>query len=88
MKSQKIDRTGVLVIMSHLIITLALIVGYIVFTVLDKPVGTIETALFMVLAYWFGAMGNNIIRPNAQTQIHNAQEVKVGSEQNTPPPGA
>lgn len=83
---KKIDKMGVLVVVSHLIITLALIVGYIVITVLDKPVGTIETALFMVLAYWFGAMGNNIIRPNAQTQIHNAQEVKVGAEQQQPPP--
>lgn len=83
----KIDKMGVYVLMAHLLITLSLIVGYIVFTILDKPVGTIETALFMVLAYWFGAMGTNAIRPNAQTQIHNAQEVKVNPEQQPPNPG-
>lgn len=86
MQKQKIDRMGVYVLMAHLVITVALIVAYVIFTILDKPVGTVETALFMVLAYWFGAMGSNAIRPNSQTQINQANEVKVNPPANEQQP--
>lgn len=83
----KVDRMGVLILMTHLIITLTIIIGYIVALIMGKPVANLETAMFMILAYWFGAMGTNAIRPNANTQINQANEVKVNppAEQQNPP---
>lgn len=78
----KVDKMGVLVLMSHLLITLAVIVVYVTFAILGKDVGTIEMILMAIVGYWFGAIGNNAIRPNSQTQINQANEVKV----NTPEP--
>lgn len=74
---QKVDRMGVLVLMSHLLITLAMIALYAVFAWLGKPVTTIENMLLVIVGYWFGAMGTNAIRPNTGTQINQANEVKV-----------
>lgn len=68
---------GVLVLMSHLIVTLAFIVVYVTFAYLGKPVTTIENMLLVIVGYWFGAMGVTSVRPNTQTNVHNAQEVKV-----------
>lgn len=73
----KIDRMGVLVLMAHLIITLAILALYGIFTWLGKDLGTIETILLMIVGYWFGAMGTSAIRPNAGTQINQANEVKI-----------
>lgn len=77
MQKNKVDRMGVLVLMSHLLITLAMIVLYAVFAWLGKPVTTIENMLLVIVGYWFGAMGTQAIRPNGGTQINQANEVKV-----------
>jgi hypothetical protein len=74
---KKIDGMGLIVIAAHLSITLVVVIGYIICLVKGIPAPQLETMVFMILAYWFGAMGSNLIRPNAQTQIHNAQEVRV-----------
>lgn len=73
----KIDRMGVLVLMAHLIITLAIIglYGYSLHS--GKPVTSIENILLVIIGYWFGSMGTNALRPNNQTNVHNAREVKV-----------
>lgn len=73
----KVDRMGVLILMSHLIITLALITLYGIFAYLGKEVSTIEMILLVVVGYWFGSIGSNTIRPNAQTQINQPQKVEI-----------
>jgi hypothetical protein len=79
---KKIDRMGVLLLMSHLLITLAMISLYGIFAYLGKPVTTIENMLLVIVGYWFGAMGTSAIRPNNQTTIEQAQEVKVNEPHN------
>jgi uncharacterized membrane protein YfcA len=56
-----IDKMGVAVLMSHLIITLAVlgIYGYTLFT--GHGDETLKTALMLILGYWFGAMGASAI---------------------------
>lgn len=73
----KVDKMGVLVLLSHLIVTLAIIAVYVVFAYLGKPLTTIENMLLVIVGYWFGAMGTNAIRPNNQTQIQQANQVSV-----------
>lgn len=75
--SKKLDRMGVLVLVSHLVITLAILAIYAVFTIMGKNVGTIEMILMVIIGYWFGAIGNNQIRPNGLTQIQKADNVQV-----------
>jgi hypothetical protein len=74
---KKIDRMGVLMLMTHLVITLAVILVYGYTLYMGKPDETMKTVLTLAMGYWFGSMGMNAIRPNAQTQIHQANEVKV-----------
>lgn len=73
----KIDRMGVYVLMSHLIITLVIlgIYGYTLYT--GHGDETLKTILTVIVGYWFGSMGVNAIRPNASTQINQANEVKI-----------
>lgn len=75
---KKVDRMGVFVLMSHLVITLAVIGLYGVFAYLGKPVTTIENMLLVIVGYWFGAIGATQVRPTPPTtQINQASEVKV-----------
>lgn len=73
----KVDRMGVMVLLSHLIITLVIlgIYGYTLHT--GHGDETLKTILTVIIGYWFGSMGVNAIRPNTGTQIHQANEVKV-----------
>lgn len=73
----KLDRMGVFVLVSHLIITIAILGVYTAFSFMDKDVTNIEMILTVIVGYWFGAMGTNAIRPSNQTQIQTANEVKV-----------
>ena len=74
---KNVDKMGVLVLVSHLIITLAILALYAVFAYLGKPLTTIENMLLVIVGYWFGAIGTSAIRPSNQTQIQQANEVKV-----------
>lgn len=74
---KKIDRMGVLVLMSHLIITIAILGLYGLFVYMGKDVSTVEMILMVIIGYWFGAIGKDSIRPNAQTQINQPNEVKI-----------
>ena len=57
----KIDRMGLVVIAAHLIITLVVVIGYIICIIKRIPAPQLETMAFMIMAYWFGAMGANKI---------------------------
>lgn len=74
---KKLDRMGVLVLLSHLIITLAMLTLYGVFAYMGKPLTTIENMLLVIVGYWFGAMGTNAIRPNTQTTVEKTEVVEV-----------
>lgn len=56
-----IDKMGVYVLLSHLIITLTIIAvyGYTLYT--GKGDVTLQTILTVIIGYWFGAMGKNSI---------------------------
>lgn len=73
----KVDRMGVMVLLSHLIITLVIlgIYGFTLYT--GNGDETLKTILTVIIGYWFGSMGVNAIRPNTSTQINQANEVKV-----------
>lgn len=73
----KIDRMGVLVLMAHLIITLAILALYGYSLHNGKPVTSIENILLVIMGYWFGSMGSNALRPNGTTQVNKANEVNV-----------
>jgi uncharacterized membrane protein YfcA len=57
----KIDKMGVAVLMSHLIITLAVLAIYAVSSYNGKLDDTIRTLLTVIIGYWFGAIGANAI---------------------------
>jgi hypothetical protein len=58
---------GVLVIVAHLVITLAVIVAYLFTLYLGKPDDVFKIAIPVIIGYWFGAMGNTAIRGNKKT---------------------
>jgi hypothetical protein len=71
MKQMKIDRMGVLILMSHLIITLA-IVGIYAYTVISGHGDeTLRTVLTVIIGYWFGSMGATAIRSNKKDDGSN-----------------
>lgn len=59
---KSIDRMGVMLLMSHLIITLVIlaIYGYTLHT--GQGDETLKTILTVIIGYWFGSMGANAIR--------------------------
>lgn len=59
---KNIDRMGVLILMSHLIITLVIlaIYGYTLHTGTGDE--TLKTILTVIVGYWFGSMGVSAIR--------------------------
>jgi hypothetical protein len=78
-KPTQLDRMGVLVLVAHLLVTLAMFGIYAFFSYIGKPVTTIENMLLIVVGYWFGAIGKETIRPTQQTQIQHANEVKTAA---------
>ena len=76
---KKLDRMGVLVLLSHLLITLAMIGLYALFAWLGKPVTTIENMLLVIVGYWFGAMGTNQLRnqPKEEQVTEKVQTTKI-----------
>lgn len=58
------NKEGVLVITSHLIITLAIILiyGYTLFTGVGDE--TLKTVLTVIIGYWFGSMGITSVKKN------------------------
>lgn len=70
----KTDKMGVLVLMSHLIITLVIlaIYGYTLHS--GQGDETLKTILTVIIGYWFGSMGANAIRKPEQNQNQNEGE--------------
>ena len=58
---KKIDRMGVLVLMSHLVITLAFITIYAFAMFKGHDDDTLRTILTVIVGYWFGAVGKEAI---------------------------
>jgi hypothetical protein len=69
----KIDRMGVYVLLSHLIITLAIlsIYGYTLYT--GHADETLKTVLTVIIGYWFGSMGATAIRKNEASKKEDEQ---------------
>lgn len=64
-------RVEVLTLMAHLLITLALIGGYLYTLIaLNAPDETLKLAIMTILGYWFGAV--NRIEKKAKGEIDNA----------------
>lgn len=73
-----VDRMGVMILVAHLIITLAILVLYGIFAYIGQPLTTVENMLLIIVGYWFGAMGKNSLRPNETgTQVQHADKVEV-----------
>lgn len=62
-----IDRLGVYILMSHLIITLAFIGVYAYTLVTGQEDETLRTILTVIVGYWFGALGKDAIRKTQNT---------------------
>ncbi len=71
MQKIKTDRMGVLLLMSHLIITLAFVVIYAITIFTGQADDTLRTILTVIVGYWFGALGNDAIKK----RVTNAEEV-------------
>jgi hypothetical protein len=72
--TMKIDGMGVLVIVAHLIITLAVIGAYILTLYLGKPDEIFKVAIPVIIGYWFGAMGSKEIRSNKKNSKNEESE--------------
>lgn len=61
-EEKRLDRMGVLVLMSHLVITLVVlcIYGWSLYSGTGDE--TLKTILTVIIGYWFGAMGNDAIK--------------------------
>jgi carbon starvation protein CstA len=58
----KLDKMGVIVLMAHLVITLAVIAAYLITLWIGKPDDIFKVAIPVIIGYWFGAMGATSLR--------------------------
>lgn len=58
----EIDKMGVYILMSHLIITLAIISVYCYTLMIGQGDDTLKTILTVIVGYWFGSMGVTAIK--------------------------
>jgi hypothetical protein len=75
----KIDKMGVVIIAAHLTITLVVIIGYIICLIKRIPAPQLETMAFMIMAYWFGAMGANKLGKITTVPDNPTDETKKGA---------
>lgn len=59
---------GMVVIMAHLVITLAFIAGYLITLWLGKDDSVFRVGLPVIIGYWFGAMGKDLITKKDNTK--------------------
>lgn len=71
------DKMGVYVLMSHLLITLAIIVVYAYTLISGNQDDTLKTVLTVIVGYWFGSMGGQMIK-KGQDKI-NQQKTEKGA---------
>lgn len=76
MKNQE-DKMGVLVIMAHLIITV-IVLGIYAFSLFSgQEDDTLRTILTVIVGYWFGAMGKDMIKPSTRVENRNVEKMEV-----------
>lgn len=64
------NRTGVWLIMAHLIITILLILGYLyTLLVMKQPDETLKMAIMTILGYWFGALGKDKLNNKKREEV-------------------
>lgn len=73
------DKMGVLVIVSHLVITLAFIGVYAYTIVSGQSDDTLRTILTVIVGYWFGAMGKDVIRRPVVEKTEIIKETEKGA---------
>lgn len=76
---KNIDRMGVLVIMSHLVITLAFIVIYAFAMLNGHDDETLKTILTVIVGYWFGAVGKEAITKRPQRRDKDKENTEKGA---------
>lgn len=80
--TNKLDRMGVLVLMSHLIITLVILVIYAYTLHTGQGDETLKTILTVIVGYWFGSMGANAITTRKANNQQNQQADTTEENQN------
>lgn len=77
-KEKRVDRMGLVLIMSHLVITLVVlgIYAYSLFAGVEDE--TLRTILTVIVGYWFGALGNDAIKKRVVKK--NVDEKKGDNE--------
>lgn len=75
----KIDRMGVFVLMSHLIITLAFIIIYAFAMFNGHDDDTLRTILTVIVGYWFGAVGKEAIMNRPQRRNKEKENTEKGA---------
>lgn len=76
---KKIDRMGALVLMSHLVITLAFIVIYAFAMFNGHDDETLRTILTVIVGYWFGAVGKEAIINRTQRRPKEKEDTEKGA---------
>jgi len=71
---KSIDKMGVFILASHLIITLAFIGVYAYTIISGQEDDTLRTILTVIVGYWFGAMGKDAITQRKQPQYRKVTE--------------
>lgn len=61
---KNIDGMGLVILMSHLIITLALLGVYSYTLFIGQADETLKTIMTVVVGYWFGSMGITAVKSN------------------------
>jgi TctA family transporter len=56
---KNLDGMGVVVLLAHLVITLAVLAIYAVGSIQGHADETLKTLLFVIIGYWFGAIGKD-----------------------------
>lgn len=69
------DKMGVYVLMSHLLITLAIIAVYAYTLVSGNQDETLKTVITVIVGYWFGSMGGQAIK-RGQEKMEKRKETK------------
>lgn len=74
------NKMGVLVLMAHLIITLV-VLGIYAFTLFSgQEDDTLRTILTVIVGYWFGAMGKDMLKPATKVENHHVERMEVKEE--------
>jgi hypothetical protein len=55
-------KMGVIYVVAHLIITVAIIAAYVYTLAVGTPDETLKMALIAIIGYWFGALGKDNIK--------------------------